>query len=104
GLNSPRGVAVDSKGRIYVTDSNRVLVYAANANGNATPLRTISGSNTQLNGAAGLAVHGSVIVVANSASASITVYPTTGNGNIAPLREISGSLTLLVTPEDIDVH
>jgi len=104
GLNSPRGVAVDTKGRIYVTDSNRVIVYAANANGNATPLATISGSATQLNGAAGLSVHGTVIVVANSSGPSITVYPTSGNGNIAPLREISGALTGLVNPQDIDIH
>jgi len=104
GLNSPRGVAVDAKGRIYVTDSNRVIVYAANANGNATPLRTISGSSTQLDGAAGLSVRGTVIVVANSGNASITVYPTTGNGNIAPLREMSGALTRLVNPQDIDIH
>jgi NHL repeat-containing protein len=105
GLNTPRGVAVDAKGRIYVTDSDRILVYAANANGDATPLRTISGSNTQLNGAAGLSVHGSVIVVANAGSpGSITVYPTTGNGDIAPLREIAGSATLLAQPEDIDIH
>lgn len=105
GLSTPRGVAVDSKGHIYVTDSNRILVYAANANGAARPLRTIAGSSTQLAGAAGLAVHGSVIVVANSGPpASITVYPTSGNGNIAPLREIDGSLTLLAQPEDIDIH
>lgn len=104
GLNSPRGVAVDTKGRIYVTDSDRVIVYAANANGNATPLRTISGSATQLDGAAGLSIHGTVIVVANSGDASITVYPTTGNGNVAPLREISGALTRLATPQDVDIH
>lgn len=104
GLNTPRGVAVDTKGRIYVTDSDRVLVYAANANGNATPLRTIAGSLTQLNGAAGLTIHGSVIVVANSGDSTVTVYPLAGNGDIAPLREIAGSLTQLATPLDVDVH
>ena len=104
GLNSPRGVAVDSKGRIYVTDSDRVIIYAANANGNATPLATIAGSATQLNAPAGLSVHGTVIVVANSGNASITVYPTNGNGDIAPLREIGGALTHLVDPQDVDIH
>lgn len=104
GLNSPRGVAVDSTGRIYVTDSDRVIVYAPNANGNATPLATISGSATLLNGPAGLSVHGTVIVVANSGNASITVYPKNGKGNIAPLRDIGGSLTGLANPQDIDVH
>lgn len=104
GLNSPRGVAIDPNGRIYVTDSDRVIVYAPNANGNATPLRTISGSATQLNGAAGLTVRGTVIVVANSGNASITVYPKTGNGDIAPLREIDGALTRLVNPQDVDIH
>ena len=103
-LDQPRGVAVDPKGRIYVTDADRVLVYAANANGPAAPLRTIAGSNTQLNGAAGITVHGSVIIVANSGDSSITVYPLAGNGNIAPLREISGVDTQLATPQDVDVH
>ncbi|HET9343432.1 MAG TPA: hypothetical protein VFO25_11015 [Candidatus Eremiobacteraceae bacterium] len=104
GLNSPRGVAVDTKGRIYVTDGNNVIVYAANANGNATPLATISGSATLLDGPGGLSVHGTVIAVANSANASITVYPKNGTGDIAPLRAISGSLTGLVDPQDIDIH
>ena len=104
GLSSPRGVAVDAKGRIYVTDGDRVLVYAANANGNATPLRTISGSLTQLNGAAGLTIRGSVIIVANAGDSTITVYPLTGKGNIAPLREIDGVDTQLATPQDVDVH
>ncbi|HEY7993852.1 MAG TPA: hypothetical protein VID24_06575 [Candidatus Eremiobacteraceae bacterium] len=104
GLGTPRGVAVDTKGRIYVTDGNSVIVYAANANGNATPLATISGSATLLNGPGGLSVHGAVVVVANSGNASITVYPVNGSGNIAPLRLISGALTGLVNPQDVDVH
>jgi hypothetical protein len=104
GLSFPVGVAVDKKGLIYVTDSNTVVVYAANATGFATPLRTISGSNTQLNGAAGLTVFESIIGVANGGGNSITVYPRLGNGNIAPLREISGSNTGLSGPQGVGVH
>ena len=104
GLNSPRGVAVDTKGRIYVTDGDSIIVFAANANGNATPVATISGSATSLNGPGGLSVRGTVMAVANSGNASITVYPKNGSGDIAPLRAISGSLTGLVSPQDIDIH
>jgi len=102
GLNTPRGVAVDSRGRIYVTDNDRVLVFAASANGNVAPIRTIAGSNTQLNGAVGLTIHSTGIFVANSGGA-ITVYPLSGNGNIAPVRVISGSLTQLDNPQDVAI-
>jgi hypothetical protein len=42
----------DSSDDIYVADfSNGAMkVFASNANGNATPLRTIAGSKTGLNG------------------------------------------------------
>jgi hypothetical protein len=104
GLGSPLGIAVDAKGLIYVTDGDSVVVYAANANGRATPLRTISGAATHLHGPNGLAVRNAVIVVANAASNSITVYPVAGNGNIPPLREIAGTHTNLNSPEDAGVR
>ncbi|MBV9270224.1 MAG: hypothetical protein JO165_03965 [Candidatus Eremiobacteraeota bacterium] len=49
-INQPQGiygVAVDPNGLIYVPTGNAVDVYAANATGNATPIRTITGSNTK---------------------------------------------------------
>ena len=54
GLVNPWGVLVDANGLIYV-DTNAgggndsIVVFAAGANGNVAPLRTIVGSNTGLN-------------------------------------------------------
>jgi 6-phosphogluconolactonase (cycloisomerase 2 family) len=104
GLNSPQGIAIDTKGRIYVTDSDSVVVYAANANGAATPIRKISGSQTLMNGVAGLTLHNSEITVANAGNDSITVYPQNGNGDIAPLRQIVGPTTGLSSPQGVAVH
>ena len=102
--NNPQGIAIDSHGRIYVTESDSVVVYAANANGPAIPLRTISGSQTMLNGVAGLTLHNAEIAVANAGSDSITVYPQNGNGNIPPLRQIAGPTTGLSNPQGLAVH
>ena len=104
GLNTPEGVAVDSGGHIYVTDSDSVIVFAANANGSAKPIRKITGSNTLLNGPLGIEVGHKEIDVANSGGSSLLVYPQTGNGNIAPSRAIAGSTTGLVSPQSVAVH
>lgn len=104
GLGSPIGIAVDSLGRIYVTDGNSVIVYAANATGNATPLRRITGSATRLNGPAGLTVMGGLIFVANGGSNAITVYSASGNGDIKPLRIVSGPNTGLNDPVSAGVR
>jgi len=103
-LNDPQGVAIDAKGRIYVTDSDSVVVYAAKAHGPAIPIRKITGSQTMLDGVAGLTVHNSEIAVANSADNSVTVYPQNGNGDIPPLREIAGPTTGLNNPQGIAVR
>ena len=104
GLGNPNGIAVDSLGRIYVTDGDVVSVYAASARGGATPLRKISGPLTGLNSPAGLAIRKSNIFVANRGNASITVYPLTGTGNIAPVRTIIGSNSKLNAPQAIALH
>jgi len=59
---SPEGVAVDASGKIYVANAGRgssITVYAANPSGtlNEAPLATITGTNTGLNVASGIAVH-----------------------------------------------
>ncbi|MGB8909339.1 MAG: hypothetical protein WCC84_11385 [Candidatus Cybelea sp.] len=55
GLDQPNAVAVDGKGRIYVSSTPVgslcgccITVYAKNANGNVAPIRSISVSNTQI--------------------------------------------------------
>ena len=50
GLSDATEVAADRGGNLYVANATgvRVTVYAANATGNVTPIRTISGSASSL--------------------------------------------------------
>jgi hypothetical protein len=107
GLNFPEGVALDASGNVYVTTFvggpsglGSINVYAAAANGNVAPVRTITGSNTRLHGPVGIALGGGRgIYVANydspnrPAPGSVTVYAAAANGNVVPVRTISGSNT-----------
>jgi len=82
-----------------------VTVYTRTANGNAAPLRTLSGSATGLGFPTGLVVDpvNNELLVTNPGSDSVTVYTRTANGNAAPLRTISGSATGLSLPEGLVV-
>jgi hypothetical protein len=53
GIAYPTGVMADSQDHIWVADftGDSIKEFASNANGNATPLRTIAGSKTTLSGA-----------------------------------------------------
>jgi hypothetical protein len=60
-LAQPVGLAVDPSETLYALDQTGagqsvVLVYGPNANGNTAPTRALSGPNTQLHQAAGLAI------------------------------------------------
>lgn len=102
GLLGPTGIALDASGSIYVANSSfsgpaSITVYAAGANGNTPPVRTISGSNTGLDVVDGIALDADRnIYVANhnfsgpGCSASVTVYAAGANGNVAPTQIISG--------------
>jgi len=59
GFSYADGVVADAKNHIWVADfvDNSIQEYAGNANGHATPLRTIQGSNTTLNGPNFLALY-----------------------------------------------
>ncbi len=57
-LSYPAGVIADAKGHIYAADvsvNDTIKEFARSANGNATPLRTIEGPNTTLDGPNSLA-------------------------------------------------
>lgn len=110
GLNFPEGIILDSSRNIHVTNFpggpsglGSVNVYAAGANGNVAPIRSISGSTTALHGPVGIALnrHG-IIYVMNYGNprrpgpGSVTVYDALANGNVAPITTISGSNTGLV--------
>jgi hypothetical protein len=119
GLAQPWGLALDPSGNIYVANQNygsgsyAIAVYAAGANGNVAPIRTISGSATLLSCPAGIALDArtppNIYVANNSCSGSsagnyaITVYAGGANGNVAPIQTINGNYTGLSFPVGIAV-
>jgi hypothetical protein len=60
GLNDPTGVAIDALGRPVITESSShsVLVFDANAHGDASPTITITGVGTDAGSPAAVAVNG----------------------------------------------
>ena len=112
GFVSPVGIALDSSGKIYVTDygatNSSVYVYPALGSStgllNESPAATISGSNTSLNVPFGIALDSNgKIYVADYGLASVYVYPslvTSGLGmlNEVPTATISGPQTELGAP------
>ncbi len=105
GLNQPEGIAVDSRGNIYVADLyglGGVLVYSAGSTGNVAPVAVISGSNTGLNFPVGIGVDSSgKIYVTEPYTSSVLVYSAGSRGNVAPIANISGSNTGLDAPNGI---
>jgi len=110
GLNNPFGIAVDSRGKIYVANffggvgSGSVTVYSAGSNGNARPVAMIIGADTALDNPSGIAIDSAgKIYVANRGggrtnASSITVYAAGSSGNIRPIATIAGPDTGLDDP------
>ena len=81
------------------------MVFDKHADGNVAPIRTISGSLTQIDHPFGIAVDADEnIYVSENATNSITVYPKGANGNVAPLRVVAGPKTMLNGPEQLIVQ
>ncbi len=109
-LNKPDGLYIDGSNNVYVSVATAqtapqvvgaVLVFSAGAGsmGNATPAQAITGTNTLLNGPAGIALDASGnLYVANSATPSITEYAPGATGNVAPIAVLQGTSTGLSTP------
>lgn len=96
-------LATDPSGNIYVLTNADLRVYAANANGTATPIRLIPAvTATTLPNATRLAADstGQIYVVEPEA---IAVFSSTANGAVAPSRLISGSATSLYSIQSIAV-
>lgn len=111
GLESPAGVALDSRGNIYVANAGRynygsdvpasIRVFASGSRGNVAPIATIVGSQTGLDGRTlrGIALdsEGNVYVTSDRAddgeTSSISVFASAANGNVKPIAVISGDNT-----------
>ncbi len=107
-LTYPEGIAADGSGDIFVVNSNNtVTVYAAGADGNVAPERTIGGAHTRLNASDALAIDASgAVYVANLGAGgrpAITVYAPGANGDVAPTATIEGDHTGLHIPTGITV-
>lgn len=104
GLANPAGLQIDGSGRLVVSNASppSITVYAAaaSANGNISPVATISGGNTGFvspNQIAFDTTARDTLYVADPGSGSIMVFTSffTANGNLAPTRVISGTSTTL---------
>jgi hypothetical protein len=99
-------VAVDASRNVYVFDAKTATLseFAAGAHGNVAPIRTISGSNTGLNGGNGFSFGLAVseasgeIFVSNPGSNAILGFAANATGNVAPIQTIAGSATGLADP------
>ncbi len=114
GLTYPSGLAVDLHGKVYVSilppvQPPSIFVFAATANGDTAPLRTIAGPMTRLQRSTGIALDTDANVYAmNSRSTHrcttagcvskgyVTVYRDGSDGNIAPIRVIRGRKTRML--------
>ena len=94
-FGSPAGMATDPAGNLYVANNaaagSSILIFSPTANGNAPPLRDITGSNTHLGCLGGIALdtEGYLYVVStptcgSAATPTVLKFSTTGDGNIAP--------------------
>jgi hemin uptake protein HemP len=112
-MSSPYGIAIDHVGNIYVTVpgnsstsgvGGKILEFGPNQSGSATPIRTIAGSQTLLEGPTGIAVTSKGIYVTNAFGNSVELFGPNAKGNVAPTRVISGTGAGLQTPLGIAVN
>jgi hypothetical protein len=107
----PWSLAIDPGGDLVATDSvnNAVDFFAAGANGSAAPIKSIAGSNTQLNLPYQAAFDGNGnLYVINANTPSVTVYSAssisgTGTINATPTAVITSSPTGIDGPEGLAV-
>jgi hypothetical protein len=112
-LACPIGLATDTSGNLYVANNagsgcndgsqlSGLLVFSAGSNGNVPPARNISGYQTGLYDANGVAVDGSGNAYVSQAN-SVNVFGPSEEGDSAPEAELTGSQTLLNEPWGLGV-
>jgi DNA-binding beta-propeller fold protein YncE len=90
GVTSPRGLALDGSGRLFVADqaTNNVLVFASDAEGDAAPIVSLNG----LHSPAHLYVDQLLnIYVSNQGDNSIKVFISTGPQSWSPAATITSA-------------
>ena len=97
-LTHPEDVDVRDDGTAYVASSSAVLVFAAGASGDASPIQRITGSATQLlPHVMGVSLDSAFNIYATSDATyhhgRITVYAPSANGNAAPVSVLQGPAT-----------
>ncbi len=121
-LDAPHGITVDEKDHLLFVNTwghhsdfttagtgkflpPGIQVYALDANGDAKPLRTISGDKTQLDWPGGMKYNpdNGDLYVANDIGQSVLVFANApkANGNVAPARVIHGPSTRLRNPTGV---
>ncbi|OFV84578.1 MAG: hypothetical protein A2W26_10580 [Acidobacteria bacterium RBG_16_64_8] len=106
GLQVPRNLAVDSEGKLYVTNHHNreeaITVYAAGASGNASPIRTIRRTDpaTSFVSLGDVAVDLAGYVYVTEAG-GVAVFSPTANGLVEPIRMIVGGATTLTNPNGV---
>ena len=102
----PWGLAVDASGDLVATDSsnNAVDFFSPGANGAASPIKSVSGSNTQLSTPYQAAFDGNGnLYVLNAGNSSVTVYGAssiagTGALNVTPSAVITSTASAIDHP------
>jgi DNA-binding beta-propeller fold protein YncE len=103
-LSQPRGLVLDSSGRLLVSNTVAPISITTYANasaaaGNIAPFGNITGSSTLLQSPQQMAINNSVsngeLYVADPTAGSILIFTnvSTTQGNLAPTRNITGSST-----------
>ena len=106
GLNYSSSIAVDAAGLIYVgnAEGGPILVFAADATGDAQPIRRI-GRAKEIGDATSLAVDasGTIYVADVTTTKGVLVYGPSAADGAPPDRVIAGPLTGLAAPSGIAV-
>jgi sugar lactone lactonase YvrE len=102
-LESTSGIAIDRSGFIYASDfgfssqKTAVTVYAPDADGDAAPVRTISGPATRLGQPTRIALDSAsnIYVTDRNQGGEVNVYAAGASGDSKPIRYLVGRKTSL---------